>query len=82
MAFSFLKIVASSNIRFITGLDLERGTQYVFIVRAINHAGLAKEAFSDGFTVDFNPPEKGKIWIGAGNEHIIYQADPTKIVVR
>ncbi|XP_022799532.1 uncharacterized protein LOC111337483 [Stylophora pistillata] len=66
----------------ISGLDLERGVQYVFIVRAINFAGLAKEAFSDGFTVDFNPPKKGEIWIGVGNEQITYQADPTKIVVR
>ena len=82
MASGSQTIFARSTIRFITGLDLERGVQYVFIVRAINFAGLAKEAFSDGFTVDFNPPKKGEIWIGVGNEQITYQADPTKIVVR
>ncbi len=64
------------------GLDLESGIQYMLIVRAINYAGLKVEAFSDGFTVDFTPPSQGKVWVGAGTEHGIYQSDSTKMVVR
>lgn len=67
---------------FLAGLDLESGVQYRFTVRAINGAGLKVEAFSNGFTVDFTPPIEGNVWVGADNIHVIYQSDPTKVVVR
>lgn len=65
-----------------TGLDLGRGGQYRFIVRATNYAGLKVKAFSDGFTVDFTPPTEGKVWAGAGTGHVSYQSDSSKMLVR
>jgi len=66
----------------LTGLDLENGVQYRFIVRAINRAGLKVNAFSSGFTVDFTPPTEGKVWFIADNKRVIYQSDSAKVVVR
>lgn len=66
----------------LTGLDLESGEQYKFIVRAINYAGLKVEAFSDGFTVDFTPPAEGKVWIGTETRNESYQSDSNKMLVR
>ena len=63
-------------------MDLESGVQYIFIVRAINNAGLTVEAFSNGCTIDFTPPTEGKVWVGAGTENVIYQSDATTMVVR
>lgn len=54
----------------------------MFIVKAMNYAGIEIEAFSNGFTVDFTPPIEGNVRVGADNEYIIYQADPTKVVLR
>lgn len=65
-----------------TGLDLESGAHYRFIVRATNGAGLKVNAFSNGFTVDFTPPIGGKVWVIAGNMRVIYQSDSAKVVVR
>ena len=65
-----------------TGLDLESGIQYRFIVRAVNGAGLKVTALSNGFTVDFTPPIGGKVWVIAGNMRVIYQSDSAKVVVR
>ncbi|KAL9987450.1 hypothetical protein ACROYT_G001763 [Oculina patagonica] len=65
----------------IAGLDLGRGGQYRFIVRATNYAGLKVKAFSDGFTVDFTPPTEGKVWAGAGTGHVSYQSDSSKMLV-
>jgi len=67
---------------FLTGLDLESGIQYRFIVTAINGAGLKITSFSNGFTVDFTPPIGVKVWVVAGNMHVIYQSDSAKVVVR
>ena len=65
-----------------SGLDLNSGEQYMFIVRATDYAGLKVEAFSNGFTVDSTPPTQGKVWVGVGNRRVIYQSDSTKMVVR
>lgn len=66
----------------LTGLDLESGVQYIVIVRAINFAGLQIEASSDGFTVDFTPPETSEARIGTGPEPAEYQSDMTKMTIR
>ena len=66
----------------LTGLDLESGVQYIVIVRAINFAGLQIEASSDGFTVDFTPPETSEARIGTGPEPTEYQSDMTKMTIR
>ncbi|KAL9987460.1 hypothetical protein ACROYT_G001773 [Oculina patagonica] len=76
----FTAVGNTTNIT-IAGLDLESGVQYKFIVRAINGAGVKVEAFSTGFTVDFTPPIEGNVWVGAGNMHVMYQSDSTKVVV-
>lgn len=67
---------------FLTGLDLESGFQYIVIVRAVNFAGLQIEAASDGFTVDFTPPETSDTIIGTGPEPAEYQSDMTKVTIR
>ena len=67
---------------FLTGLDLESGVQYSVIVRAMNFAGLQIEATSDGFTVDFTPPETSDTIIGTGPETAKYQSDMTKVTIR
>ena len=56
--------------------------QYVVIVRAVNYAGLTVEAFSSGFTVDFTPPIVNRVWIGDSTTNLVYQSDPTKMIVR
>ena len=66
----------------ITGLDLESGVRYIVIVRAMNFAGLQIEAASDGFTVDFTPPETSDAIIGTGPEPAEYQSDMTKVTIR
>jgi hypothetical protein len=66
----------------LTGLDLESGVQYIVIVRAINFAGLQIEASSDGFTVEFNPPETSEARIRTGPEPAEYQSDMTKMTIR
>ena len=66
----------------LTGLDLESGVQYIVIVRAINFAGLHIEASSDGFTVDFTPPETSEARIGTGPEAAEYQSEMTKMTIR
>ena len=67
---------------FLTGLDLESGVRYIVIVRAMNFAGLQIEAASDGFTVDFTPPETSDAIIGTGPEPPEYQSDMTKVTIR
>ena len=47
-----------------TGLDLETGQRYAVFVRARNHAGLKKISHSDGFVVDYTPPETGRVVVG------------------
>ena len=71
-----------NGLLFFSGLDLERGVQYIFIVRAVNYAGLKVEASSDGFTVDFTPPVISKAWIGTDSDNFLYQSDSTKMIVR
>ena len=66
----------------LTGLDLESGVQYIVIVRAMNFAGLQIEAASDGFTVDFTPPETSDAIIGTGQEPAEYQSDMTRMTIR
>ena len=66
----------------ITGLDLESGVRYIVIVRAMDFAGLHSEAASDGFTVDFTPPETSDAIIGTGHEPAEYQSDMTKVTIR
>ena len=66
----------------ITGLDLESGVRYIVIVRAMDFAGLQSEAASDGFTVDFTPPETSDAIIGTGPEPVEYQSDMTKVTIR
>lgn len=65
-----------------TGLDVDNGVQYRFIVRAMNGAGLKVNAISDGFTVDFTPPIEGKVWVIANNKRVIYQSDSAEVVAR
>ena len=67
---------------FLTGFDLESGVRYIVIVRAMNFAGLQIEAASDGFTVDFTPPETSDAIIGTGPEPPEYQSDMTKVTIR
>lgn len=83
-AFEVLKNLSCYYLSFISllGLDLERGVQYIFIVRAINFARLQIEAASDGFTVDFTPPETGDAIIGTGPRPAEYQSDMTKMTIR
>ena len=66
----------------IAGLDLDSGVQYQFKVRATNMVGLQSEATSDGFSVDFTPPEARKAWIGGETGHVGYQADSHNLRVR
>ena len=54
----------------------------MFIVKAVNQAGMKVEAFSNGFTVDFTPPTIGKAWIGDNTRNVIYHSDTTKMTVR
>ena len=54
----------------------------MFIVRAINYAGLSVKAVSNGFTVDFTPPMISSAWIGTDIENVPYQSDSTRMVVR
>lgn len=63
-------------------MDLESGAQYIVIVKALNFAGLQIEAASDGFTVDFTPPETSDAIIGTGPEPAEYQSDMTKVTIR
>ena len=66
----------------LSGLDLESGVQYIVHFRAMNFAGLRSEAASDGFTVDFTPPETSDAVIGTGPEPAEYQSDMTKMTIR
>lgn len=72
----------SEVFRTSTGLDLESGAQYFFIVRAVNLAGLPIESSSDGFTVDFTPPTASEVRLGDGPELIKYQSDLTQVTIR
>ena len=54
----------------------------MFIVRAINYAGLNVKAVSNGFTVDFTPPAISSTWIGTDMDNVPYQSDSARIVVR
>ena len=65
-----------------TGLDLESGAQYFFIVRAVNVAGLPIESSSDGFTVDFTPPTASEVRLGDGPELVKYQSDLAQVTIR
>ena len=70
------------NLLYFTGLNLDSGAQYMFIVGAVNHAGLIVEAFSNGFTVDFTPPLQSSAWIGSDTRKALYESDSTKMFVR
>ena len=54
----------------------------MFIVRAVNLAGLKVDAFSNGFTVDFTPPTISKAWIGDNIRKVLFHSDSTKMTVR
>ena len=71
-----------SSLFSLAGLDLESGSQYIVIVRAVNFAGLQTEATSNGFTVDFTPPTTSEARIGAGPGRTEYQTDLTKMTIR
>ena len=79
-----LSAISGSHFLFLllTGLDLQSGVQYTFIVAAVNVAGLKVQTLSDGFTVDFTPPTISKAWVGDDTRNILYHSDPTKITVR
>ena len=66
----------------LTGLDLQSGAQYRFIVTAVNRAGLKVDAFSNGFTVDFTPPTISKAWVGNETSNLLYHSDSSRITVR
>ena len=69
-------------VSFSTGLDLQRGAQYTFIVRATNRAGLTVNAYFNGFTVDFTPPKLSKAWVEIETNNLLYQSDTSRITVR
>ena len=65
-----------------TGLDLQIGAQYRFIVTAVNRAGLKVNAYSNGFTVDFTPPTISKAWVGNETNNLLYHSDSSRMTVR
>ena len=71
-----------SLLPFSTGLDLQGGVHYRFIIRTVNLAGTKVDAFSNGFTVDFTPPIISKAWIGDNTRNVIYHGDSNRITVR